>query len=195
MLIPLGTVMKASATGSVIREVKCVHCPITYYYVLRRTGRGRRTAHLWIGQREAKMFAAAEAKETLARYLADGVDAVACPNCGYYQPDMIGAAKDEKLSTRKILAWTVVAFFSPLIFVIDQKHESMIGYVMYALGFGVFLALAAIRIAWNPNRDPWPRVGLGKPGPMRFMKRGEAERWLGESPRVDGMKLRRKLAF
>lgn len=185
MLIPTGSVHKAKITASTLKEVKCAFCHGTYFYVMTRTGEGRDSAPLFIGQGDARAKAAADAQRHLTSYLKYDVDPVACPNCGRYQPGMVAAARDLKMSMKKILVLTGVSLVAALIGVVtllDEKALDRFGYAAYLVPLIVFAALAVYRGRIDPNRDSSTRIGMNAPGPARFASREKAEAALSQTP-------------
>ncbi len=178
MLIPTGSVHKATATASTIKEVKCAFCHRPYFYVMTRSGSGRDSAPLWIGQTDAKNKAAADAHRQLMSHLTYDVDPVSCPNCGRYQPGMVAAARDLKMSMKKILIISGISFAVAFItagLTYDEKNPSNIGWLAYLVPVIVFAALAIYRGRSDPNRDAGTRIGMNLAGPARFDSRARAE--------------------
>jgi hypothetical protein len=187
MLIPTGSVHTATATATTIKEVKCAFCHRPYFYVMTRSASGRDSAPLFIGQGDAKAKAAADAHRKLVSHLKFDVDPVACPNCGKYQPGMVAAARDLKMSMKKILLISGISFAVAFItagLTYDEKNPSNIGWLAYLVPIVVFAALAIYRGTSDPNRDASTRIGMSSPGPARFDSRAKAEEAIaGGSPR------------
>lgn len=155
MLIPTGLVIKASATGAVVKEVTCANCAGRFYYVLRRTGRGRSSAPLFLGQAEARRKAAAQAQSRLQWLLSQSVDPVPCLHCGHVQPDMIFAAQHQRFNIIWAFVLAGVAFLVPLLYAgvfLDTRAQERAGFVAFAAGGLVFGACLLYRLSYNPNR-------------------------------------------
>jgi hypothetical protein len=178
LLIPTGSVHDAKLTGSVVKDVKCAFCHNQYFFVLTRTGEGRETAPLFIGQDDARRKATAKAHDRLAFALRFGVDAVSCPNCGKYQPRMVEAARDLRMSVKKIMTITVVVLVLAMAgaaAVVDDNTSDALAYSTYLIPIAVLVGLALYRDSIDPNRDASSRIGMNAPGPARFKSREQAE--------------------
>jgi len=81
------TTFSAANVGAVIKEVTCEKCAARFVYEMIRRGTGSGTAIYGIGS--DSQTAANEAAEALNRFLVDGEDLVACPQCGWFQESMI----------------------------------------------------------------------------------------------------------
>jgi hypothetical protein len=86
--IPIGRAYTATAHGSCLKSVTCESCSCEYVYRLERTAKGSGASLLWADNAGARLNAQAGARAELFRVLAQGVDAVACPQCGMYQRNM-----------------------------------------------------------------------------------------------------------
>jgi hypothetical protein len=162
MLVPTGTVHQARAAGAAIKEVACQHCGGRFFYVLRRVGRGRASAPLFIGTQRAEQEAVAAAGADLDQALAHESDPVPCLYCGRYQPEMIRLAKNRRLNFGWGCGGAVVAFLLPLLFalaLLDEKGQESAGYVSYAAAVVVFLGFCVLRWRYDPNWDPASRLG------------------------------------
>lgn len=91
--IPIGERRICTVTASAPRIIRCEQCGRSYAYWVARQGEGIAQNVLWLrgeeASREAQLKAAAQAQAALA----DAVDPVPCPNCGWLQSTMIGRAR------------------------------------------------------------------------------------------------------
>lgn len=182
ILIPTGVVYKTEAGGAVLREVVCHHCAGRFYYVLRRKGKGRGSAPLWIGREEASHRAADQAEARLAYALKHDVDPVACLYCGRYQPEMLAAAKNRRFPVHWGCSIAVVAGLLPLLIAIaflSQKGQEQAGYYSYVIGPLVLIAYFVWRAVYDPDRNAAARIGAAPGQAERFNDLAQAEAALG----------------
>src|SRR5262245_47579934 len=79
----------ASVSGATVVCVTCENCGDKYYYQLARVGHGRVHCPFDIGGgTEAQRRARERAKQSLRRKLDEDVEAIPCPECGWYQKAM-----------------------------------------------------------------------------------------------------------
>jgi hypothetical protein len=98
MPIPIGNEYTAYSSGSVDKFVRCEKCGEEYVYALFRDVSARATSLLFADNVGASNRASDRAQGKLERALSQGVDPVPCPNCGYFQPDMVREARRRRLS-------------------------------------------------------------------------------------------------
>src|SRR5262245_36517944 len=79
----------ANAIGHAVRAVKCESCQAEYVYVLKCEGTGYGTSLLFLDNRGAEERADKAAVSDLEDKLANAVDGVPCPKCGWYQANMV----------------------------------------------------------------------------------------------------------
>jgi hypothetical protein len=89
MAIPVGTVHTAEREGGTLKAVCCERCGQKYWYELRRTGTGKGSAALFIGQGAAGDRAAAAAARDLERKLEAETELVPCPACRWVNEDLV----------------------------------------------------------------------------------------------------------
>jgi hypothetical protein len=91
--IPIGHEHSITASGSVLKEVRCEECRCEYSYRMVRSGSGTATSWIFFDNQgvRAKERAAEKAKVDLERLLESDCDAVPCPECGHYQAHMYRA--------------------------------------------------------------------------------------------------------
>jgi hypothetical protein len=88
-LKPLFEVDEEIERGRITKEVTCEQCAHRYSYEMNRNCRGW-TSKVFGG---GYAVASARAKKKLKRALANGIDVVPCPACGWYQSNMILTAR------------------------------------------------------------------------------------------------------
>jgi hypothetical protein len=111
IIVPTGSVHDAKVTASAVRSSYCARCRKSFFYVLRRTGKGRAEAPLWIGQDAAAQKAANKAAASAQKQIATGADPVACPKCGLFAPQMVELARRALYSWKKITLMFVIVWF------------------------------------------------------------------------------------
>ncbi len=85
----------ASVSGAARRRVRCVGCAHEYDYVLQRSAYGGGHSAFFLANESASYKAKERAPANLAKALDEGVEAVFCPACGIYQPEMISSLKKQ----------------------------------------------------------------------------------------------------
>lgn len=85
----------ASVSGDVRQRVRCVECSLEYEYILRRRAYGEGHSAYFLANERASQLAEERARANLLRALDDEIDAVFCPACGIYQPDMVNLLKKQ----------------------------------------------------------------------------------------------------
>ena len=84
----------ARVTGSATKHVRCAACATEFEYVVVREGRGGGHAPLMIfNNTSASEAAASRARADLRARLENAIEAVHCPCCGIYQPNMVDALR------------------------------------------------------------------------------------------------------
>jgi hypothetical protein len=79
----------ATAKDTAVKEAKCEQCDCEYFYQVFRSATGRSTAFLVADHHSAQQ----QADEELLDLLIDACDPVPCPNCGWYQQNMVARAR------------------------------------------------------------------------------------------------------
>jgi hypothetical protein len=96
-MIYFGRRYSAAMTGSVVRRVKCEKCPCEYAYELVRRGTGSGTSPYLLNNAGAQDLAQKQASRRLRKQLENGMDPVPCPDCGWYQVEMVAEIRRRKL--------------------------------------------------------------------------------------------------
>lgn len=86
-------IYRADISGAVVRRVTCEKCGCAYAYEMVRQGRGGGTSLYMLNNAGAEDRARTRASKRLRRELLHGVDPVGCPDCGWYQADMVREAR------------------------------------------------------------------------------------------------------
>jgi hypothetical protein len=88
---------RANISGAVVRRVTCEKCSCAYAYEMVRSARGAGTSAYLLNNAGAEDRARTQANKRLRRELQRGIDPVGCPDCGWYQADMVREARRRKL--------------------------------------------------------------------------------------------------
>jgi hypothetical protein len=119
MSIPYAREYTAKLAGSVLKLVLCENCGVEYVYRLERTATGSGTSMLFLDNRGARERASHLAEDRLRALLEQEIEAVPCPDCGWFQRSMIPKARSDHAH------WMLTA---GLVFLI-------VGFIAFALSF------------------------------------------------------------
>ena len=89
MIVYVGRSYTSSRTGTAVRHVKCEKCGCDYCYRLFRRGSGAASSRYGLDNKGAQTRAENVAAKKLQKLLLYGVDPVPCPDCGYFQAEMV----------------------------------------------------------------------------------------------------------
>jgi hypothetical protein len=84
---------KTTISGTVVRRVTCEKCACAYAYELVRAASGGATSIYLLDNSGAEYRARTRANKKLRRALERGVEPVQCPDCGWFQADMVQEAR------------------------------------------------------------------------------------------------------
>jgi hypothetical protein len=163
--------------GSAVKAVVCENCNYYYAYRLSREAVGDSTGFLVPDYETAQQRASDKLRELLER----GCDPVPCPECGWYQQNMVTRARQLKYRPLLIIGVVLIIIVMVLSFpvIICTFNEgpkgptlrSGIGYFVLLLIWEVALATSAGCLAarfllpcfFNPNKaDVESRIQLGR---------------------------------
>jgi len=166
----------ARAAGAIWRTVKCVGCGCEFLYRMQRDAKATKFDVAMMSDDEMTMATSSEAWALLAHRLHAECDAVPCPDCGIYQPDMVAMLR--KRYSRlpyvagivAIAVWAIhiigVALrnhrdsFRPAIQMLGPPFGYLLIGALFAIGVGVF-----IHMTFDPNKYSSQRAGTLPPGP------------------------------
>jgi hypothetical protein len=94
-IIPLGIEYTSTVEGSIVKTVVCERCQKKYGYKLTRRVTCKATSILMLENRAAAARATKNAEEGARKSLREQCDPVPCPQCGWYQKEMIPQARRE----------------------------------------------------------------------------------------------------
>jgi hypothetical protein len=157
--IPTGIDYTAQVTGSTLKVVQCEKCQANYAYVMTRTSTGHGRSILFLDNAGAQDRARQRAEDNLNYRLENACDPVPCPDCGWFQEEMLPKARKtlcQWMQTTGIalligaIAFAVVGYAGILM----EKGRPAPGCAAPALGAGAVCALVGtvFLIAWLIRR-------------------------------------------
>lgn len=151
--IPYGTKYTVQVSGSMMKPVACENCGCEYLYQVKHQTSGSATNVLWLNKQGAITNAENNANQNLENYLKNTVRNHPCPDCGFYQSDMIQRMKNT--IWQKGLIFGFVAF--AIVAVIAASSSSV---MFYALASGVIVSIIFLSPLANfyPNADARTRI-------------------------------------
>jgi hypothetical protein len=161
--IPTGTRYVATIKGGTWKFVTCEQCqkPYAYLLELEATGQGHNT--LFLDAEGAAEQARQQAIENFEAQSRNRVLPVPCPQCGFYQPDMVALLKDKGSinALQMVGAGIVLLSFAPLA---SGAAYAWVGTAVFAaLGVGVLAAGYAAAFRFDPNAgDARARMKIGE---------------------------------
>jgi hypothetical protein len=171
----------AALTGSVVRHARCEKCSCEYGYEMVRRATGSGHSPYCLNNSGAQDRANAQASRALRRALEKGADPVACPECGWYQADMVRDMRRRRgrraarwgvglLLVGAVLGTFVGIWYANAIRPWEAQTWVWVGGVVggfVAAGAGCLLLKMAMIAGFDPNRDyplrPAPYPGAPTP--------------------------------
>ena len=152
--IPYGTKYTVRATGSTLKPVICENCGCEYFYQIKHQTDGSATNVLWLNKQGAINNAQNNASQNLEKYLESAVRNYHCPDCGFYQADMVQRMKNtvwQRAIVFGVIAFVVVAF---------TTASSSTSFMFYALASGLVVSIIFLsKLAnFDPNADSQTRI-------------------------------------
>jgi hypothetical protein len=177
----------ASVAGSRVREAKCERCSCAYAYEMVRRAEGSGTSPYFLNNAGAEASAQGRAAKRLKKALERGVDPVPCPDCSWYQANMVREMRYRrgrsmvKLAIFGLVIAAIISFFAWICWLNRDwpwQPETWAWLAVWVGGFagGAAVCLAARRImleGFDPNRD-YPLRPAPYPGSPLPFKPGEA---------------------
>src|SRR5579885_181956 len=96
--IPIGVKRVAAVRGAVWKIVSCAQCEQRYAYLLMLEATGEDHDLLFLDAEDSAKRARAKAEQNLSKMSRNVVLPVPCPNCGFYQDDMVRLLREEGAS-------------------------------------------------------------------------------------------------
>lgn len=167
MFVYDGVNYTATVKGSTPVAVRCEKCGHKYYYLLVCTAVGRGQAPYGLGAEAAKERARAAAERQLRRMLETEIVPVPCPQCGWYQEEMIPQLKAPRLRWMRfvgisgVVVGGLVAVVATLLTAASGERHSTIEPAAVVVAWGVTaitllggIALLLVRRHKNAGYDP-----------------------------------------
>jgi hypothetical protein len=105
-----------SAQASAAKAVTCEQCGTPYAYAMTRTASGRDCAPYGLGCDKAKRRAYEKAVQAAQKALAGSCEPVPCPDCGWYQTDMVKQLRRQRHRWMTFCGgWLLFLFLGPLL--------------------------------------------------------------------------------
>ncbi len=161
--IPIGVRHHVVVRGATWKVVPCEHCQQRFAFLIEMEGQGSDGDFLFLNSSESMQRARAQAQQNLADKIRNSVVAIPCPQCGFYQADMVRQLKHAAWTNpmQIIGAIVIVLSFAPLAFEIDDNWiltavTATAGAVLLAKGY-------VISARYDPNAgDPAPRIEFAR---------------------------------
>jgi hypothetical protein len=150
--IPYGTKYTMPVSGVTWKPVTCENCGCVYYYQIKHQTSGSADNVLWLNKQGAIDKAEYSANQNLEKYLKNAVRNYSCPDCGFYQTEMIRRMKNN--------IWLRAALFGVIAFVfIFANATSSSSSLFYALVAGLVVSgILLIPLArFDPNSNAQAR--------------------------------------
>src|SRR3954451_16457292 len=103
--IPVGQQVTATMGTGVVKRVTCEKCSCAYVYEMVRSATGSGLNPYFIDPGGAEDRAYGRAARRLRKALVEGAEPVACPDCGWYQGDMVREIKRRRVQPVVYLGW------------------------------------------------------------------------------------------
>jgi hypothetical protein len=191
MIVGKTTHFTAATTAAINRDVRCEKCGCAYRYELVRRGEGMGSAVYGIGEGAAERRADRRARELLEEHLANAVDPVACPDCGWLQAKMVRELRDRHYRWLDAVGTTIRWIAGAVLILLIAEYVSNlmlrpgvktpIGLWIAGTIFGALLLLGIaipsvicpiLRGAIDPN-GRYPEMPAPIPGAPRAFRCGE----------------------
>lgn len=169
-LIDLYLLRKNHQFGSIVKQVVCENCSLTYVYEMERTA----GVMGFPSEKKAKRIV----EQKLRKKLELDCDLVPCPHCGWYQKDMIKRGRKKAGNQVPITSLVLLTISGILAFIVvitvsgDKKdnadaqlalYAAILTAVFFCMGMGLAIAKYVQGVYWNPNKgDASERIRLGK---------------------------------
>ena len=143
-------------------DVTCEKCSCRYRYKLVRRATGRSSAPYGLGAEGAKRRAQELAVKAVGRRLATGVDPVACPDCGWFQADMVRDLRRRAGRRTLHLAWAVPAVAAVVLFCLcaAESHGFRRSFDRMDAGGQMLVLAAAALVVLPPAGVPLLRLAV-----------------------------------
>lgn len=172
--ITYGEKYTVKASGSLWKPVNCLYCGCSFVYLINHTASGSAENPLWLNRQGAINKAEDRAYKNLEKQIKNINLNYHCPECGYFQPDMISRMKLEiwkkavltSIATGAVSAFLIAIVLSlilPLIISEPQWQNFISLSTSIFCGVGLATLVGSIillkLVNFNPNKNAASRKG------------------------------------
>ncbi len=149
MIVPK-RVYTVESSGSIVKFVTCVHCGVEYVYSMKRRAKGRAEGVALIGDATTADNAKEKSQLALSKKLLKSCDAVPCPKCAMYQPEMLAKLRHVRHNWMRRWARNLL-YVGAALFVVKGIRilGEMDGWLPWSAVFAVWLAVPALLVTRN----------------------------------------------
>lgn len=161
--IPIGVRRVAAVQGEVWKCVSCSNCHQGYAYLLELEATGEDHDLLFLDGEASAERARVQAEQNLSEKSRNVVLPIPCPNCGFYQEDMLQKLKSEASINSLQIAGTVIAVLSLVPLAFGIPYLWVVTIVLAVAGLALLAYGYVLAFRFDPNAgDPEPRKSLGR---------------------------------
>ncbi len=161
--IPIGVRYVARVEASSLKVVSCENCKQSYAFLFDVAAQGTDLDLLFLDSVSSKERANAQAREHLAAKIRNAVVAIPCPQCGFYQADMVRQLKENAWSNPMQVVGAIVILLSLLPLAFDIEFAWVMTLIVAAVGIAILVRGYVVSSRYDPNAgDPGPRIAFGQ---------------------------------
>jgi len=161
--IPIGVRYVARVRASSLKVVSCENCKQSYAILLDVEARGEDLDLLFLDSDGSKDRADAQARENLAAKIRNSVAVIPCPQCGFYQEDMVRQLKENAWTNPVQIIGAIVVLLSFIPLACDISYSWIMTLVLAAAGVMLLVRGYVVSYRYDPNAgDPGPRKVIGQ---------------------------------
>jgi hypothetical protein len=109
-----GNKYTTTVSGTIRKHVQCRACGTSYDYQMKRKGKGAALSPYFLDNEGAATYSEEKARKSLDEKLTHEVEAVPCPRCGFYQPDMVALLRKRRFGWINVLGLLMI-MVSPIV--------------------------------------------------------------------------------
>lgn len=154
--ISYGTKYTAQISGSIWKPVACENCGCVYYYQIKDQASGSSTDFLWLNKQGAMDSAKGRANQNLENRFKNAVRNYPCPDCGFYQTEMIKRMRNN--IWQRGIVFGILAF--ALVFSFTTSAINSLTALGYSFIAGAIVCLTTLSklYNYNPNSNAQSRT-------------------------------------
>jgi len=146
-----------------LKVVSCENCKQSYAILLDVEARGEDLDLLFLDSDGSKDRADAQARENLAAKIRNSVAVIPCPQCGFYQEDMVRQLKENAWTNPVQIIGAIVVLLSFIPLACDISYSWIMTLVLAAAGVMLLVRGYVVSYRYDPNAgDPGPRKVIGQ---------------------------------